>query len=105
MHHSHAFSFIPKLRLQSLKGTFIIFFFSFSFWSFYLFRATLMAHGGSQARGPIRVVAAGLRHSHSNAGSEPRLPPTPHLRQRRILNPMSEVRDGTCVLMDAGWVR
>ena len=27
----------------------------------------LAAHGGSQASGQIRAVAAGLRHSHSNA--------------------------------------
>ena len=38
-----------------------------------------MAHGGSQARGLIRVVATGLRHSHSNARSKPRLRPTPQL--------------------------
>ena len=37
------------------------------------------AHGGSQARGPIGAVATGLRQSHSNAGSEPRLQPTPQL--------------------------
>ena len=41
------------------------------------FRAALTAYGGSQARGLIGVVAAGLRHSHSNAGSEPHLQPTP----------------------------
>ena len=38
-----------------------------------------MAHGGSQARGPIRAVAAGRRHSHSNAGFERSLQPTPQL--------------------------
>ena len=37
------------------------------------FRGTLAAHGGFQARGPIRAVAAGLGRSHSNAGSKPRL--------------------------------
>ena len=36
-----------------------------------------MAYGGSQARGPIRTIASGLRWSHSIAGSEPRLRPTP----------------------------
>ena len=35
--------------------------------------------GDSQARGPIRAVAAGLHHSHSNMGSEPCLKPTPQL--------------------------
>ena len=36
--------------------------------SFFFFRATPTAYGGSQARGWIRVVAASLHHSHSNAG-------------------------------------
>ena len=36
-------------------------------------------HGGSQARGPIGAVAAGLLQSHSNAESEQCLWPTPHL--------------------------
>ena len=38
------------------------------------------SYGGSQARGRIRAVAAGLRQSHSNVGSEPCLQPTPQLR-------------------------
>ena len=42
-------------------------------------RAALAAYGGSQARGLIGAVASGLRQSHSNTGSEPRLPPTPQL--------------------------
>uniref|UniRef100_A0A8D1TKU1 Fibrinogen C-terminal domain-containing protein n=1 Tax=Sus scrofa TaxID=9823 RepID=A0A8D1TKU1_PIG len=37
------------------------------------------AYGGSQARGPIGAVAIRLRQSHSKAGSEPRLQPTPQL--------------------------
>ena len=37
------------------------------------------AYGGSQARGLIRAIATGLRQSHSNAGSEPRLQPTTQL--------------------------
>ena len=37
------------------------------------------AYGGSQGRCQIVAMAAGLRHSHSNAGSEPRLQPTPQL--------------------------
>ena len=43
----------------------------------FLFRAAPTAHGGSQARGLIEVTAAGLHHSHSNAGSELCLQPTP----------------------------
>ena len=39
----------------------------------WFFRATLAAYGSSQARGQTGTTAAGLHHSHSNAGSEPRL--------------------------------
>ena len=49
---------------------FFFFFLSFS-------RATPTAYGGSQARGLIRAVAAGLHHGHSNVGSKPCLQPTP----------------------------
>ena len=60
-----------------------------------LFRATPMAYGSSQDRGPIRATAAGLHHSiatwdpsciydlHHNSG------------QRQILNPLSEARNRT----------
>ena len=41
--------------------------------------ATPTAHGGSQARGQIIAVAAGLHQSHSNTGSEPHLQSTPQL--------------------------
>ena len=44
-----------------------------------LFRAATMAYGGSQARGLMGAVAAGLCLSHSNAGSQLRLQPTPQL--------------------------
>ena len=46
---------------------------------FGVFRAAPVAYEGSQARGLIRAVAAGLRQSHSNAISEPCLWPTPQL--------------------------
>ena len=42
-------------------------------------RAAPMAYGSSQARGGIGAIAAGLCHSHSNKGSEPRVRPTPKL--------------------------
>ena len=41
--------------------------------------ATPTAYGGSQARGRIGAAATSLRQSHSNAGSEPHLQPTPEL--------------------------
>ena len=54
--------------------------FFFLFFVFLPFsRAALVAYGGSQARGRIGPVAAGLHQSLSNAGSEPRLRPTPQL--------------------------
>ena len=78
--------------------------FCFGFFLFvcfvFLFRAALVAYGSSQARGWIGGVAASLHHSHSSAGSEPRLQPTPHSRQHRILNQLSEAREPTHILMD-----
>ena len=53
-----------------------------TFFAFCLLRATLTAYGGFQARGLIGAVAAGLHHSHSNAGSKLRLQPTPQLMAR-----------------------
>ena len=47
------------------------------FFIFCPFRAAPVAYGGSQARGRIGDVAAGLHHSHSHAESEPCLQPTP----------------------------
>ena len=58
---------------------FHIFFFFVCFVFLLFLWATPAAYGGSQARGRIGAVATGLRQSHSNAGSEPRLQPTPQL--------------------------
>ena len=58
-----------------------------------------MAYGGSQARGQIRDMAAGLQHSHSNSESELCLRPTLQLTA------WMEARDRTRVLMNASWVR
>lgn len=66
---------------------------------FCLFRSTPMVYGGSQARGQIGATAAGLRHSHSNARSKPRLRPTPSSWQHQILNPLNKARDQTHNLM------
>ena len=56
---------------------FILVYFILFYFIFNLFRAALMAYGGSQARGQIGAVATDLQHSHSNTGSEPCLGPTP----------------------------
>ena len=79
---------------------------AYVFFFFCLFRAPTAAHGGSQARGLIGAIAAGLHHNHSSAGSEPSRVCNLHHSswQRQTLNPLSEARDGTCVLMDASRV-
>ena len=63
-----------------------IFLYFFFFLSFVFSRATPMAHGGSQPRGPIRTTAASLHHSHSNARSKPPLRPytTAHSSARSL---------------------
>ena len=47
----------------------------FSFFLFVYFRAAPKTYVGSQARGRIGAEATGLRHGHSNMGSEPHLRP------------------------------
>ena len=59
-------------------GNFYLFLLYFIF-VFCPFRATPVAYGGSQARGLMGTVAAGLCQSHSKARSEPHLRPTPQL--------------------------
>ena len=77
-----------------------------NFFFFCLFRAAPEAHGGSQLGGWIGAVASGLCHSHSNTGSETSVTYIYHSSgQRRILNPLSEARDWTRILMDASQVR
>ena len=58
---------------------FYLFIYYYYFCLLLFFRTTPVAYGGSQARGLIRAVAASQHHSHSDGGSEPRLPPTPQL--------------------------
>ena len=57
-----------------------------------LFRATSVAYESFQVKDQIGATPAGLHHSHSNAGSEPRLRPTPQLTYQ-IFNPLSKARD------------
>ena len=80
------------------------------FFIFCLFRTAPMAYGGSQARGQIRAVAPGLHHSHNHMGSKPCLQPTPQLTaigvtSSQILNPLTEARDWTYILMDTSLIR
>ena len=53
--------------------------FFFFFCLFAFSRTVPTAYEGSQARGLIGTVVAGLGHSHGNEGSEPHLGPTPQL--------------------------
>ena len=69
---------------------------------FFFLRAMPEAYGRSQARGQIGPAAAGLYHSHSNTRSDCDLQQSS--RQRRILNPLSRVRDRTLVLVDTSQV-
>ena len=78
-------------------------FFFFCFFLF-LFRVTPVAYGSSQARGPIRAVAAGLRYSHSSAGSKPRLRPTPQLTSMSDPQPSERARDQNCIIMDTSQI-
>ena len=55
-----------------------------------LFRAAPVAYGSSQAKSQIRVVAAGLNHSHSNVRAEPCLGPIPQLRAMPDLWPAEQ---------------
>ena len=63
------------------------------------------AYGGSLARGLIGATVASLRRSHSNARSKPRLRPTRQLMQRQFVNPQSEARDRTRILVVPSQIR
>ena len=80
----------------------IYYFFIFIFCPF---RAEPVAQGASQARGWIGAVAVSL----ATATATPDLGHICSLhrssRQHRILSPLREARDRTCILMDACWVR
>jgi len=84
---------------------FQIFYFSLpkNAWTFFfLFRAAPATDGISWAGGVIRVVTAGLLHSHTTEVSDPRcICNLCHsLWQCWILNPLRKARDPTCILLD-----
>ena len=58
-----------------------------------------MAHGGSQARGLIGAVAAGLARATATPDPSHICNPYHSSQQCRILNPLSEARDQTHNLM------
>ena len=68
---------------------------------FFYFTALPAAYGSSWARGEIRLQLP----AYTTATTTPDLSHVYNLQhsswQRQILNPLSRVRDPTCVLMDA----
>ena len=81
--------------LSELKESYGVFLF--------ILRAEPAAYGNSQARGPIRAVAASLHHSHSNLESEHCLRPIPQLEA--VLDPQpTEVRDQTRIITDTSQI-
>ena len=67
------------LLLEFIPKYCIVLYCIFFFCLFAISWATPEAYGGSRSRCLIGAVATGLRQSHSNAGSEPRLRPTPQI--------------------------
>ena len=67
------------LELKVLLVIFVCLFLFLFFCLFAISWAAPTAYGGSQARGLIGAAATCLYRSHSNAGSKPRLRPTPQL--------------------------
>ena len=67
------------LPYKRLKVASTFFYFILTCFVVCVFRAAPTAYGGSQARGQIGAAAAGLGHSHSNAGSKLHLQPTSQL--------------------------
>ena len=58
---------------------YLFLFFNYLFCLFATSWTAPVSYGGSQARGQIGAVTAGLHQSYSNVGSELSLPPTPQL--------------------------
>ena len=73
----------------------------FFFFFFFFFRTTPAAYRDSQARGWIRAAAAGYATATATQDPSRVCDPHPSLRQCRILNPLSEARDRTYILVDA----
>ena len=70
MQHGENGTLFPGQWVGGYLVVLAAFFFFFFVLLVLLFRATLIACGCSRPRGQIGAAAAGLRHSHSNEGSE-----------------------------------
>ena len=74
------------------------------FLPFFFFRATLVAYGGSQARGWMGAAAVSLHHSHSIIGSECICNLHHSSHQCWIPSRLSKAIDGSSILMDTGQI-
>ena len=82
-----------------------VLFWSLGFFVCLFFRATLAIYGNFQARGRTAVAAACLHHSHIATWDPSCICDLNHSSlQRWILNPLSEARDRTCILIDTSRV-
>ena len=103
-------AFLAVQNPSSLKNYLFLFIkigynFYFPFFFFFLlFWGTRATHGSSQARGQIGAVAPA--HATATAMPDPsRVCNLQHRsQQHRILNPLSEARDQTLILMDPSQV-
>ena len=64
-----------------------------------------VAYGNSQAKGPIGAVAASLARATAAQDSSHTCNLHHSSQQHWILNPLSEAKDRTLILMDASQVR
>ena len=71
---------------------------------FFFFRTAPVAHGGSQARGRIGAGAAAASHSTATPDLSCIYDLHHSSQQCQILNPLSEARDQTWVLMDTSQI-
>ena len=90
----HHFEFVYIYTKKS-PNPFLIYFLFFIFF----FRVAPVTYRSFQTRSWNGAAAAGLCHSHSNAGSKLHLQPNHNSRQPQILNPLREATDRTCILM------
>ena len=77
----------------------IVFKFCFSIFIFFLFMDAPVAYRHSWARGRIGA-AAGLDHRDANTRFKLHLGPMLQFVAMMDINPQSEARNGTCILMD-----
>ena len=96
----------PEERIQSKVDTWLFILFIYLFICFYfyflLFRATLVAYGGSQARGRVRATAFATATTTQDPSCVCNLHHSS--RQCQILNPPSKARNLTRNLIVPSWI-